>query len=67
MERPYRNARSHHLRGRRLAPSTHHAIHPRFGQDEDTFADAVKNDDESTHKDLSVDRVSDASNLATAT
>ncbi len=38
-----------------------------LGEDEETFADAVKTDEGSTHKDLSVDVASDASNLATAT
>jgi hypothetical protein len=67
MEGPYRNAGSHHLRSRWLALSTHHAIHQCVGRDEETFADAVKTDEGSTHKDLSVDLASDASNLATAT
>jgi hypothetical protein len=66
-ECPCLKAKQHNPRRRRLALSTHHAIHPRVGQDEDIFADAMKNDDESTHKGLSVDRASAASNLATAT
>jgi hypothetical protein len=67
MERPHRRAKSHYPRSRRLAPSTHHATHQCDGEDEDTFPDPVKTYDESTHKDLSVDLASDASNLAKAT
>ena len=67
MERSYRNAESHYPRSRWLAPSNHHAMDPCIGQDEETFADAVKTYDEPTRKDLSVDLASDASNLATAT
>jgi hypothetical protein len=55
MECPYRNAGSHHPRSRWPAPSTHYAIHRCIGQDEETVADAVKTDDESTHKDLSIE------------